>query len=312
MTESCRAVELLGSVFALAGVLAGVLAGALAGPAFAAPRTVATIKPVHSLVAGVMAGVGRPTLLLKGGRSPHLSMLKPSEARLLRRARLVFWVDPALETFMPRALAARRGRPGEVRLSASPGIRLLANRGGGRHDVDARGAFDVHVWLDPANAGAMTAAIERALAGADPANAARYAENAARLIGRLDALEGSLRRDLAPVSGRPFVVFHDAYRHFQARFGLNAVGALMRTPDVKPGARRVREMRATIASLGAVCVMAEPQFRPALVEAVVRGTAARVGELDPLGMAVPPGPDAYFGLMRGLAGSLRRCLSAGN
>ena len=72
----------------------------------AEPRVVATIKPIHSLVAGVMDGVGAPTLLIRGGGSPHSYSLRPSEARALSRADLVFWVGEEFETFLTKPLAA--------------------------------------------------------------------------------------------------------------------------------------------------------------------------------------------------------------
>jgi zinc transport system substrate-binding protein len=37
----------------------------------AAPQVVVSIKPIHSLVAAVMEGVGQPQLLIKGAGSPH-------------------------------------------------------------------------------------------------------------------------------------------------------------------------------------------------------------------------------------------------
>ncbi len=62
------------------------------------PNVVVTIKPVHSLVAGVMQGVGTPYLLLKGASSPHHFQLKPSDARRLHNTDLLVWVGPELET----------------------------------------------------------------------------------------------------------------------------------------------------------------------------------------------------------------------
>ncbi|MHB1400618.1 MAG: metal ABC transporter solute-binding protein, Zn/Mn family, partial [Trichloromonadaceae bacterium] len=63
------------------------------------PRVVVSIKPLHSLVAGVMQGVAEPQLLLQGGSSPHGYVLRPSEARLLNEAQLVVWVGHQLESF---------------------------------------------------------------------------------------------------------------------------------------------------------------------------------------------------------------------
>ncbi|WP_270732568.1 zinc ABC transporter substrate-binding protein [Shimia sp. Alg240-R146] len=60
------------------------------------PRVVADIAPVHSLVAQVMEGVGTPDLLMQPTASPHGYALRPSEARALQNANLVFWIGHEL------------------------------------------------------------------------------------------------------------------------------------------------------------------------------------------------------------------------
>jgi zinc transport system substrate-binding protein len=170
----------------------------------------------------------------------------------------------------------------------------------------------MHIWLDPINAKAMVSAIAAALGDADPGRAAVYAANAERLRARLDRLDAELAADLAPVAGRRYVVFHDAYRYFEKRYRLSPAGAITVNPARQPGARTVRAIRSRIIDLGAVCVFGEPQFEPALVATVIEGTPARPAVLDPLGADLEPGVDAYFTLMRNLAKSLVGCLTPAN
>ena len=63
-------------------------------------EVVTSIKPVHSLVSGIMAGVGNPSVIIEGAGSPHTYSLKPSQAKQLQDAKLVFWVGDELETFL--------------------------------------------------------------------------------------------------------------------------------------------------------------------------------------------------------------------
>ena len=77
-----------------------------ATPALAAPKVVASIPPIHSVVAGVMEGVGEPELLVPGGASPHSYAMRPSEARALSEADVVFWVGEPVETFLEEPLHA--------------------------------------------------------------------------------------------------------------------------------------------------------------------------------------------------------------
>ena len=185
---------------------------------------------------------------------------------------------------------------------------------GHAHDDDhdhghAHGGHDLHFWLDPVNARALLAEIERTLAEADPENAGRYRENAQAYAGRLDALVAEVEAEIAPVKDKPVVVFHDAYQYFENRFGLNVVGSITVSPEILPGAQRLSEIRAKVVELNAACVFAEPQFEPRLVSVVTEGTDARAGVLDPLGAAIADGPDLYVELIRNLAASLKACLS---
>ena len=73
-------------------------------PVRAEIKVVTTIKPLHSLIANVMDGVGEPSLIIDGSTSPHSFTLKPSHAKLLEEADLIFWVGEGMETFMERPL----------------------------------------------------------------------------------------------------------------------------------------------------------------------------------------------------------------
>lgn len=296
----------------------------LAAEAAGAPRVVASIAPVHSLVAGVMAGVGTPELIVKRGGSPHSYALRPSEARALAAAQVIVWVGPSLESFLAKPLATLGGKARVLTLAEAPGVRLLPAREGGvweseegepeeeaEHDhahAHDHGTYDPHLWLDPQNAKAIVRTVVDALGKADPSHLAAYRSNGRQLEARLDALQADLDKQLAPVRKIPFVVFHDAYQYFDRRFGLNAVGSITVSPEQAPGVRRLEETRAKIVARHARCVFSEPQFRPQLVATLIEGTTARSGVLDPEGVDLPPGPEAYFTLMRRMGDQLRDCL----
>jgi zinc transport system substrate-binding protein len=293
----------------------------LTSTAMAAPNVVASIKPVHSLVAAVMAGVGEPTLIVKGAASPHTYALKPSDAGALESADIVFWTGHGMELFLADSLGTLASKAEVVELAEAPGITLLPVREGGafephsdgdeaehEHEGHDHGESDMHFWLDPENAKLMVTQIATTLAEADPENATTYQANAEAELVKLDALEAELAATLAPVADRPFIVFHDAYQYFEARFGLDLAGSVTVTPDVMPGAARIDELKAKVSSLGATCVFAEPNFEPTIIAAISEGTSAKTGVLDPEGGALTEGPDLYPTLLRGLAKSLVDCL----
>lgn len=325
----------------LAGLATGcalLAATALSGPGQAAdaPKVAASILPVHSLVSAVMAGVGTPDLIVKGMGSEHAYQMKPSDARALAAANVVFWVDEDMETFLEGPIEALPKNATVVALAETPGLTLRKRREGGvwekhvhagedhedghedghdaaghddhHHDHD-EGDTDLHVWLDPTNAAVMAGEIADTLSKVDPAHAAQYAANLATLKTRLAALDTELRTKLTPIADKPYIVFHDAYQYFQKRYDLDGAGSITLDPTRQPGADRVRAIHERINELGAPCVFSEPQFEPRLVQTVIDGTKARTGVLDPLGADIAPGPDQYPEMMKALATSMTACLA---
>jgi zinc transport system substrate-binding protein len=278
--------------------------------ATAAPTVLATIKPVHSLVAAVMVGAGTPELLIGGALSEHSYELKPSDARKIKAAIVIFEIGPDMETYLSGALTSAGAKV--VVLEQAPGLQRQSARHGGLWGEDAdehsHGPSDPHIWLDPQNAIAMTRAIAEALARSDPAHAALYRANAAKRVAELTALDKEIAATLTPVRERPYLVFHDAYHYFEARYGLKPAGAITVSPERPVGARRLSVLRQAVVQGKVVCLFREPQFPPKLIDTLDAGTKMRVGVLDPLGADLEPGPALYPTLMRHLAQSLAECL----
>ena len=313
-------------------ILAAILLCSTSSYALAEIKVMASIKPVHSLVAAIMEGVGTPSLIVQGAGSPHTYSLKPSQADELQNADVVFWVGHELEAFLEKPIETIATKAVAVSLIDTKGITVLPPRETGSfepHDHDAEGEpeaeaageagkehahdhgeeVDAHIWLDPQNALLMAAEIEQALAKADPANAAAYAANAKKLKDNIAALETDLKTILEPTKGKGFIVFHDAYQYFETRFGVSVLGSITTSPEVIPGAERISEMRAKVTSLKAACVFAEPNFEPKLVNTIVEGTPAKIGTLDPEAAGINEGPALYGEMMRGIATSIRDCIA---
>ncbi|MBC8158734.1 MAG: zinc ABC transporter substrate-binding protein [Alphaproteobacteria bacterium] len=274
-------------------------------------RVVASIAPIHSLVAGVMEGVGEPRLLVRGGASPHSYALRPSDARALNDADLIFWVGDGLETFLPRILGNLGDGAQIVAFMKHPEIRLLEARKAGVWEDHDHGGRDPHIWLSPANAKAIARIAADALKKRDPANREIYVANAARVAQRIDRMADVIRAHLTPVAHEPFVLFHDSFRYFEDAFGLKPLGSVTVDPERMPGARRLARLRREVARLNVKCVLREPQFTPKTAAMIAEGTNARIGVVDPLGADLPPGPALYADLMENNARALAACLSAG-
>lgn len=294
-------------------------------------RVVTTVRPIHSLAASVMQGVAEPRLLVEGTASPHTFVMKPSDAKALANATLLVRVSEGLEPFTQKLIPSLPKQVKVVTLESVPGLKLHPIRTGAtfeahdeaahghkghghghKHTAPKRGAgtvTDGHIWLDPENAKLIARHLAEVLASAAPAHADRFRANAEALTTRLDGLSKELAETVKPIAGRSYIVFHDAYQYFERRYGLEPAGSVTISPDVPASAKRVAALRRKVTDLKVVCVFAEPQFSPKLIDPIIESTPARRGTLDPLGAAIPAGPEQYFTLLRSLAGDLRSCLA---
>ena len=175
------------------------------------------------------------------------------------------------------------------------------------HDEDAHGGLDPHAWLDPVNAQLWLGAIAEALVEQDPENAAIYRAHAAQAQAELDGVIADLTTRMTALGDVGFIVFHDAYQYFEARFGLSAAGAISLSDATPPSPARVAEINALVNDLGINCIFAEPQFNNGLVDAVFSGETVALGVIDPLGAQVTPGPGAYVAVLNGMAESFEAC-----
>lgn len=298
----------------------------------APPRVVVSVKPIHSLVAAVMEGVGEPQLLIKGAGSPHGYALRPSEARMLSEADLVIWVGEGLETFLLRPLATLGKSARQLELVDHLQAQMLPVRKGGAweghdhkpdrhghdhkpdhhgHDHASPESLDHHIWTSPVLAKEIVSLIAVTLGDMDPSHQGQYKRNAAALHKQLDQLYQEISQQLAPVSSLPYIVFHDAYQYFERDFKLNAIGSVTIDTERAPGVRRVKEIRDKIIETGARAVFSEPQFESRIVATVTEGSGAKTGVLDPLGTDLTEGSQTYFALIQQLSKTLLSTLSTG-
>ncbi len=268
-------------------------------------KVLASAAPIHSLIAGVMAGVGSPELIVKSTASPDNYRLTPAAAARIAKADLIFMVGPGLENSLLKPIAVLAKKARVVILAEAPGVRLAAPRG----ENNARQTYDFHIWLDPANARAIVLAAVGALSKADPANAASYTTNGRKLDRRLATLERDLRRRLAPLGRQPFLVYHNAFAYLERAFGLEVAGSLAGPAGAPMSARRVARLRALIRSRRIRCLFLGPLQSSNSVRALTDGLDVSLGVLDPLGMGMEPGPELYFRMMENLARALEGCLS---
>jgi len=296
-------------------------------------NVVASIKPIHSLVASVMDGVGEPSLIVDGSASPHTFQLKPSHAKLLQNADIIFWIDKDLENFLVKPLSSIAKKSKKISLMEINSIKKLKfreknifvekhddhkghkehddHKGHKEHDdhkghkEHAHGEFDIHIWLDPENAKTMSMEIAKELSKIDPKNKLIYESNAKKVSFKINKMMKEIKKEINKDAA--FVVFHDAYQYFEKRFNIDAVGALTVNPEVLPGAKQLTEIRKEIKHEKVKCLFSEPQFNPSIAKAIAKDTGVKIAVLDPLGAKLDPSKDLYFQLIKNIALSFKNC-----
>ena len=272
------------------------------------PGVVTDIAPVQSIAAQVMGDLGEPVMLLNPDADPHDFQMRPSQGRAMANAELVIWMGRALTPWMGEAIdTLGNGETASLELLALPDLPSLFGTEAGFPPPQDPATADPHAWLDPANAARFTGEIAEALAALDPENAPVYRANAARFQARLTRMTDELRALLQPAGGTALITYHDAYRYFMSRFGLQFAGSLAPSDAVPPSAARIAEIRDFLAANPAACVFTEPGANLRLIQAVLPDPGAPVASLGPLDAGQPPGPGYYEALIRRLADTFAAC-----
>ena len=284
-----------------------------------------------------MDGIGKPDLIVDGYASPHGFSMKPSHAKMLQNAELIFWVGEDLESFLEKPLSSIAKKAEKIELIEIKGLNVLKFRernifdehnhddhddhdnhdDHGKkeehddhddhddHEGHAHGEYDPHIWLDTMNAKAMLNEMAEHLIENDPKNEAKYKSNLDKALKDIDKLTIEVMTELN--NSVSSIVFHDAYQYFEKRFNVNVLGAFTVNTDVMPGAEQLAEIREIIEHDKVACVFSEPQFNPDIINAVAKDMKIKTGVLDPLGATLDSGKDLYFKLIRNMSASFKGC-----
>lgn len=307
-----------GAIFALT---AFSVTASLTLPAQA--NVVASLKPVGFIAAAIADGVTPVDVLLPDGASEHDYSLRPSDAKRLKNADLFVWVGPEMEAFMAKSAAELPAQKNLAMVNID-GVKPLLISGGEdedehtaekseEQDADAHhhhhGEFNMHLWLSPEIARKTAVAIHGKLLELMPQDKAKLDANLQQFEVALADTDKRVSAQLAPVRNKGYFVFHDAYTYFEKQYGLSPTGHFTVNPEIQPGAQRLHQIRTQLVEQKAVCVFAEPQFRPAVIDAVARGTQVRKGTLDPLGTDISLAKDSYVKFLSQLSSQYESCLN---
>ncbi len=297
-----------------------------------ADTVMASVKPLSLITAELLANVAEVDTLLPDGASPHDFALRPSDRKRLNNTELLIWVGPEIEPYLEKVIDA----------SGVEHVAMLEEHGNDDHKGhyheeehdheeehhkdheheedhhDAHEAHDdheghdhagFHPWLDIEAVEHFAEELSVELQHHFPNHADQIKQNEDTFLASLQQFEINAKKQLEPVHENGFLVFHDAYDGFVNHFDLNQVGYFTVSPELKPGAKHLAELREKLEHSGVSCVFKEPQFTPALIDSITRGFDVHVGELDPLASDVALARGAYVKYMQGLVDEFSECLA---
>ena len=169
--------------------------------------------------------------------------------------------------------------------------------------------LDPHFWLDPENAIHWIYKIADILSQTDPENAGAYYANAAKTKASLELLNKNIAQQLAPHHAERFLIVHDAFQYFEARFGLAAQGAISDGHAAPPSAARILAIRDLMQDRKISCVFAEPGYNAKLLDNLINGTSVRLKQLDPLGAGLPLDHRLYEAVLQNMADTMVACFT---
>jgi zinc transport system substrate-binding protein len=251
----------------------------LMSSAQAKPIILSSIKPL-SLIAQEIAGENaRVDTLLPITASPHDYPLKVSDYTRLKKADLILWIGPELESFLQKPLSNLQG----ARVMTAYTLEGMhwpeeKNHVNELHHHER----DPHLWLDPRNAIVIAQALNEKLSKIDALHEQSYRENLQKFTEKMIALDVKLLADLKPLAAKGFVVYHEGYSHFVGRYNLHQLDYFVFTPEQRPGAKHLGQLRDKLAREGK-CIFSEPYFDLTSVEKLSKDLRLNRGVLDAIG-----------------------------
>ncbi len=232
---------------------------------------------VASQVAGDHATVIN---LLAPGSDSHDLELSPQQVTQVLNADLVVY-QSGLQASLDEAV--EQEPPKNVLDTATfLNLRTASEDGVEEEDGHDDGAYDPHVWLDPANMIDIADHTAEALSTIQPENAEAFTENATQLASELTDLDSQFASGLSSCRTTTFITTHTAFGYLAARYGLEQVGISGLSPDEEPSPARIAEVQQVATQRGLTTIFYETAVSPKVAETIASDLGLATDVLDPI------------------------------
>ena len=231
------------------------------------------------------------------GAEPHDMELTPVQVAELEKTSLALFIDG----FMPAVDQAIEASVPDRALDLGTTVTLLegeAHSDEAAVTQDDHGAYDPHIWLDPANMILMAKAVSERLISIDPARTALYTANTAALVAELEALDQEFTTGLANCEQKEIVTSHESFGYLANAYGFEQHGIAGLSPDTEPSPARLVEISEMVKAEGITTIYYETLVSPAIAETVANETGATTAVLDPIEGLAAGSTDTFITVMQ--------------
>jgi ABC-type Zn uptake system ZnuABC Zn-binding protein ZnuA len=234
-----------------------------------------TVAPITNIVANIGGDRVTVTGIVPEGTNSHTFEPRPSDARALADADVIFINGLQLEE-PTKALAedTKRGDTAIVELGS-----LAITPDEFIFDFSfpkEEGKPNPHLWTNPPMVKEYAAIVRDTLTDLDPAGAASYAANYAAYAAEIDRFDGALRTalDTVPAERRKLLTYHDAYAYFGRDYGWEIVGAIQVSDFEDPTPREVAELIDQVRALDLPAIFGSEVFPSPVLDQIASETGA--------------------------------------
>ena len=231
------------------------------------------------------------------GAEPHDMELTPVQVAELEKTSLALYIDG----FMPAVDQAIEASVPDRALDLGTTVTLLEGEAHSDEEAvtqDDHGAYDPHIWLDPANMISMAKAVSERLISIDPARTAFYTANTAALVAELEALDQEFTTGLANCEQKEIVTSHESFGYLANAYGFKQHGIAGLSPDTEPSPARLVEISEMVKAEGITTIYYETLVSPAIAETVANETGATTAVLDPIEGLAAGSTDTFITVMQ--------------
>jgi len=250
-------------------------------------KVAATIFPLTDIVKNIGGDKVDVQNILPAGASPHTFELTPWQVKSLQGVRLIFSIGYGLDSWV---LAVSDSLPDVKIVEASKGIDFIK---GGETDEPV----NPHYWLSIENGKLIAAQAADYLSQLDPPNSAYYQSNAQTYIAQLDSAEKGIKKQLADLSSRDIIIFHDAWPYFAREYNLNVLASFEPFPGKEPTPQYLKNISQQIKEYKVKALFAEPQLSLDVLQPFASDMGLKIYVIDPEGGGIP-GIKSYIQLMQ--------------